>query len=365
MVATNAYPAMGGVETHLHEISPPIIRAGFDVTILATDRSGDLPARQEVNGVHIRRVRAWPATRDYYFAPGIYRTIMQGHWDLVHMHGYHTFAAPLAMLGALSARLPYVLTFHSGGHGSRVRTSLRGMQYTVLRPLLARATRLVAVSDFEAGLFPRALRLPSNRFVTIPNGASMDEPPGGLAGLEVPWLILSVGRLERYKGHHRVIAALPHVIQQEPAARLRIVGAGPYEDELRVLAGRCGVSDRVEIGRIDPEDRTGMAAALASANLVTLLSEYEANPVAVMEALALRRRVLVADTSGLSELARRGLARAIPLESDPQEIASAMLEELRSPAPVSFDLPTWDASAARLITVYREALAAGSAGPRH
>ncbi len=356
MVAANAYPAMGGVETHLHEVTPRIARAGFDVTILTTDRTGELPVRQEVNGVQIRRVRAWPAKRDYYFAPDIYRTITGGEWDLIHIHGYHTFVAPLAMLGALRAGFPYVLTFHSGGHRSRVRTRFRRTQYTVLRPLLARAGRLIAVSDFEAVLFPRALRLSTSRFVTIPNGASMELPKDHPAPVEDPWLILSVGRLERYKGHHRVIAALPHVIEQLPAVRLRIVGAGPYEDELRRLAVRCGVADRVQIGRVDPEDRTGMAMLLGSAGLVTLLSEYEANPVAVMEALALRRRVLVADGSGMSELARRGFARAIPLDSDPGQTARAIVEHLRSPGPGDFDLPTWDASASSLVGVYRDIL---------
>ena len=42
------------------------------------------------------------------------------------------------------------------------------------------------------------------------------------------------------------------------------------------------------------------------------MSDYEANPVAVMEALALGRKVVVADTSGLSELASEGLATAVP-----------------------------------------------------
>ena len=111
---------------------------------------------------------------------------------------------------------------------------------------------------------------------------------------------------------------------------------------------------------VDPEDRKGMAVALASANLVTLLSEYEANPVAVMEALALRRRVLVADTSGLSELARRGFARAIPLDSTPRQTAEAMLQQLGSPAPRDFDLPNWDASALRLVDVYRDVLRSGA-----
>jgi glycosyltransferase involved in cell wall biosynthesis len=356
MVSANAYPVMGGVETHLWEVAPRVARAGFDVTLLTTDRTGTLARRERLNGVPAVRVRAWPARRDWYFAPGVSRAITRGRWDLVHCQGYHTFVPPLAMLAALRANVPFVLTFHSGGHGSSVRTRLRGAQRAALRPLLARARRLIAVSDFEADLFARQLRLPRGRFVIIPNGAAMAWPAGGPTSDDNAPLILSVGRLERYKGHQRLIEALPEVLRSAPRARLRIVGAGPYETELRRLAQASGAADRIEICSIDPADRARMAATLASASLVALLSEYEANPVAVMEALALRRRVLVADTSGLSELAGRGLARAIPLSSTVPEVATAIVAQLATPPPTDFELPTWDACAARLADVYREAL---------
>lgn len=352
MVSANAYPVMGGVETHVHEVAPRLARAGLDVTVLATDRAGEQPVRERWDEVPVRRVRSWPRQRDYYLAPGVMRAIRGGQWDLVHCQGYHTFVPPAAMLACLVADIPYVLTFHSGGHPSLLRTRLRFLQHAAMRPLLSRARKLIAVSSFEAQSFSRHLRLPAARFVTIPNGAEMPWPAGTPLPAEDPSLILSVGRLERYKGHHSVIAALPYVLQERPQVHLRIAGAGPYEQELRRLARTAGVEDRVEIGSVPPTDRAGMVALVAQAALVTLLSEYEAHPVAVTEALALNRRVLVADTSGLSEFATRGLARAIPLGSTPQETARAMLEQLEAPPPVDVSLPTWDECAARLASLY-------------
>jgi hypothetical protein len=89
-----------------------------------------------------------------------------------------------------------------------------------------------------------------------------------------------------------------------------------------------------------------------------LLSEAESHPVAVMEALLLERPVLVADTSGLSELAQRGLARAVPLDCPPAETAQAMLEQLHQPrAPGPMRLPTWDDCAQSLLDLYRSVVA--------
>jgi glycogen synthase len=354
MVTPRYFPLMGGVETHVSQVAQRLVGAGAEVTVLTADPSRRLPANERIDGVDIARVRAWPAERDYYFAPDIYRIVTRGPWDLVHCQSYHTLVAPMAMLAAIRARLPYVVTFHGGGHSSPLRNALRGGQWALLRPLLARAARLIAIAQFEIALYGKKLRLPKERFAFIPNGADI-APPAQPARLPAGGtLIASVGRLERYKGHHRVIAALPELLKQRPDARLRIVGAGPYELELRRLAHALGVAERVEIGPIAPTDRQGMAAVLASASLVTLLSDYETHPIAALEALALGRPVLVAHTSGLGELADRGLARAVPPKSTPAQIAAAMLEQLQRPlVPAAVELPSWDDCAAGLMQLYQ------------
>ncbi len=166
-------------------------------------------------------------------------------------------------------------------------------------------------------------------------------------------MIVSIGRLERYKGHHRVLAALPYIQKKLPDARLLILGAGPYEATLRRLAARLGVADSTEIRMIPPADRAGMATTLASVDVVALLSEYEAHPVAAMEALVARRPILVADTSGLRELAEAHLARAIPLHSAPADVARAILAQLSDPLiPTDVAIPTWQDCADALLAIY-------------
>ena len=355
LLATARYfPYTGGTETHVYEVARRLAQRNVQVTVLTTDPCGQLADEEEMDGVHVRRVRSWPAKDDYYFAPDIYRIVAEGGWDIVHCQGCHTFVPPLAMLAALRTNIPYILTFHLGGHSSRLRTLLRGSQWRLLSPLFSRAERLVAVSHFEAKFFRERLNVPSDRFVFIPNGSNLPHIPPGSVDNQGEIVITSVGRLERYKGHHRIIAALPWVIEEQPQVRLRILGSGPHEATLRQQALDTGVAERVEIGAIPANDRQGMAQALSRSALVTLFSESESNPVAVMEAVAMGRSVLVADTTGLRELAERGLVRAIPLESSDQEVAQAILKQLRHPlSPPALKLPTWDGCATELMAVYQ------------
>ncbi len=119
------------------------------------------------------RTRAWPRGTDLFVAPALPRELRREPFDLVHCQGYHTFVAPIAMFTALRCHIPYVVTFHSGGHSSRLRRAIRPVQVWLLRPLMRRAAALIAVSEFEADLFARQLRLPRSRLNVIPSGVEL------------------------------------------------------------------------------------------------------------------------------------------------------------------------------------------------
>jgi glycosyltransferase involved in cell wall biosynthesis len=345
VVTPHFLPEMGGVERHVHETSRRLADAGAQVTVLTVDPSGDLPAHEQRDGVVVGRVRGLRV------GPVLYRTIVKGPWDIVHVQSYHTSVAPIAMLAALRSRIPYVLTFHSGGHSSHLRQRGRPLQRWALRPLLVRARRLIGTASFEITDYVRELRLPEELFAFIPNG--MDSPADREPVAPVRGLIASVGRLERYKGHQRVISTLPLVLEHEPTARLWIAGAGPYERELRRLAHRLGVDERVEIRAVAPEHRAALLDELRRVSVVVLLSEFETHPLAALEALSAGCRVVVADGYGLGELGRQGLARVVARDAAPATVAAAIVEELRAPASVPVVSGfTWDDCAGELLRLY-------------
>ncbi len=346
----------GGVERHVMEVSRRLAAAGAEVEVLCTEPGGPKLQEEEREGVRIRTVRAWPANRDWCLAPRIWREMSRRPWDVVHVQSYHTFVAPLAMLRALTLGIPYVVTFHGGGHSSEARNRMRGLQRALLRPLLKRAARLVAVARFEIEEYGGELGIAPEQFVLIPNGTDLAFSDAGSAGgkPQGPPTIASIGRLERYKGHHRVIGAFPHVLNREPEARLLIVGTGPYEEELRKLARELGVAERVEFTSTPPDQPRAMAELLQRVSLVVLMSDFETHPLVALEAAAAGRRLLVADASGLAEIAADGFARAIPLGESAEGIGAAVIEELAKPPQRKRPkLTSWDECAAELLALYR------------
>jgi glycosyltransferase involved in cell wall biosynthesis/GT2 family glycosyltransferase len=354
MVTPRFLPFMGGTENHVYQVARRLVRRNKEVTVLTADPTGRLPKYEVMDGIRVERVRAWPKNSDLCIAPGIYLSVLKGKWDLIHIQSYHTFVPPLAMLAARQSHIPYVVTFHGGGHSSSLRNASRRIQRAILGPLLRRAERLVAVANFEIKVYGRELGVPAERFCLIPNGSDLPKvqaDPTRRQGV----LIASVGRLERYKGHQRMIAAMPYILKERPDVRLWIAGSGPYEADLRELATKNGVVEQVKIQAIPMAERERMAAELSQAALFVLLSEFETHPIAVLEAISLGVPALVANTSGLSELSEQGLARGISLQSSSQEIANAVLEQLENPL-IPSDVPffTWDDCAQRLLELYEE-----------
>jgi glycosyltransferase involved in cell wall biosynthesis len=368
MVCPRYLPEGGGTETHVHEVARRLsTRQSFEITVLATDRSRRLARQEVVDSVSVMRVPAWPRSRDYYLAPALAAVIRQRRWDLVHCQGIHTPVPLLAMSCARRAGIPYVVTFHTGGHSSRIRNAMRGPQWRLAGPMLRHAEALIAVSRFEARSVARSARLGCKPVDVIRNGGALPPPPRGTVA--VRGRIVSSGRLERYKGHQRVIEALPYVMREIPEAHLVILGRGRYENALHKIARDLGVAERVRITHLAPSDRQGMAGALAEASVVAALSDYEAHPVAVMEALCVARPVVGYDVAGIGELIAAGWARGVPGGAPPAAVAQALVKAMSSASVVDqAELPSWDSCAEELAQVYLSSLGitpeSGSPGPR-
>jgi glycosyltransferase involved in cell wall biosynthesis len=321
-------PSLGGVQTCAREVATRLVKRRVDARVLTADPTHRLPRTEMLDGVPVQRVPAWPRHQDYGFAPAIGPVIRRARSDVIHVQCYQTLVAPIAMNAAWRSRTPYVVTFHGGGHSSTVRHSLRRAQLNILGPLLARSAALVATAEWEIEHYSSILGLAQSRFVLIPNGGDLPvpvDPPSPARGT----LIVSVGRAERYKGHHRVLAALPHVLKELPDARLWIAGEGPYEPQLEQLARRLGVADRVEIRA--EHDRAAYAQRLAGASVAALLSDFESHPMAALEAISLGVPMLVADNSGLAELAAHGHADAVSPSADSRVVAAEMIRLVKHP----------------------------------
>jgi glycosyltransferase involved in cell wall biosynthesis len=336
-------PDIGGVETHVAEISRRLVARGHDVTVLTTDPSGRLPRSEVLDGVKVLRFPAFAPGDAYYISPSLFSYLRHDRgFDIVHAHGYHALPA---LFASYASAKRFVFTPHYHGHG---HTWLRNL---LLRPygvpgkrVFAKAGRVLCVSEYEKRLVCRDFPSACNKISIVPNGVNKAdfnavEPwPKGLK------LILYVGRLEEYKGVQYAIRALKFL----PWHRLLIIGKGPYKEALLQEAKAAGVQDKVAI--LEGQSRESLLRWYATADVFVMLSTAEAYGITVAEALSAKVPCIVAKGSALEEFVDGGSCMGVDLPIDGETLAKLIGEARFTEIPKS--VLDWDQVTERLLDAY-------------
>ena len=352
IVSAPPFPLADGIEAQNEEITHRLATMGHKVTLLSADPSGELPAEEMSGEVRVIRAQSWPREFSFHFAPAIYRRILADDYDLIHVQGCDTLVAPISMLAALRRRTPFVVTLGVGRTASLIKSLLRGVRSKSLAPLVRKAALHTSASAFEADIFSQSMGVPRSKILVIPNGVELPQRHKDVRP-EVGELILSVGHLERDKGHSKVIEAMHKLQWRFPHARLHILGSEAQEAGLSRQVRKLRLGHKVTVEALADTARERLAALLAAADLVLLPGQSEAHPLALMEALALGRKILSTNAPAFRDFAQKGLVETISMNAAPIEIAEMMVNALNAPEQrLNFEPPTWDDCAGMLDEAY-------------
>jgi glycosyltransferase involved in cell wall biosynthesis len=94
---------------------------------------------------------------------------------------------------------------------------------------------------------------------------------------------VTAGRLSPEKNHERLIRAFDRVHQEDTATRLVILGAGPLRQRLDDVVEKLGLTGAVTLAGFQPNPY----AVLANSDCFVLSSDYEGQPMVLLEALVL------------------------------------------------------------------------------
>jgi glycosyltransferase involved in cell wall biosynthesis len=337
-VVASYQPRIGGVETHVRRLAEGCAAAGDDVVVL-THRVSGAPPEERIGAVRVLRFPLAVSAQHYQVSPGLFRYLASAaaDFDVVHAHSYHTVVGHAAM----RSRRPFVFTPHYHGTG---HTPLRALLHRVYRPVggkqLTAADAVICVSHAERALVVKYFPGVADKVVTIPNGTdlSVPVPADEWAALAEP-VVLTVGRLERYKNIDLIINAFRAL---PSPATLVVAGDGPDRARLERRAAEPGWPV-VLTGRISDALLSGL---FAEAAVVTSGSDHEAFGMTIATGLASGARVVASDIAAHAEVARLAGSQAPITLVDPRDtprLTEALAGALRAgrlPAG-EFLLPSW------------------------
>lgn len=247
----------------------------------------------------------------------------------------HLNAVPIAATIARFVRKPLWLQLHGKEAWAAPR---KWVQMAADSAIL-----VTAVSRYTRQRFLSWSDIPPSRVKVLPNTFTARPASSPSAGavlrtklsLDGHRIILTVGRLseaERYKGHDRVIAALPSILARQPDAIYLVVGEGNDQSRLAGLANVGGLADKVVFtGAVSPD---ALMSYFALADVFAMPSTGEGFGIVFLEAAAHGMPVVGGNRDGsVDALANGHIGRLID-PCDTNALADAIVDALagRQPA---------------------------------
>ena len=264
-----------------------------DVTVFGTN-PGDLPRFEIINGVKVERFRRVAPGGAYFFSMDMLLRLRKVNFDVVHGHGYQSL--PLHLSTFAKKRKFIASTHYHGVSQSPMRDSLMKAFRPAGQRTLAKADKVVAVSEYEKSLLLHQFKLDPRKMTVIPCGIDYGEFRGLVRRRRKGRYMLYVGRLESYKGAQYLIEVMPKL---DDDWTLEIVGNGPMRPLLEKRASELDIGKRVVF--YQPLPRKELLQKFVDADVFALLSQYEAYSMVIAEALVAGTPCVVAKGSALTE----------------------------------------------------------------
>lgn len=398
----------GGMNVYIAQVARRLAAAGVEVDIFTRATSSELPPVVELApGVKVRHIAAGPydglskedlPSQLCAFTHGVLRVEARhrpGWYDLIHSH--YWLSGQVGWLARDRWGVPLVHTAHTLAKvkNERIAAGDRPEPYTRVvgeEQVAAEADVLVANTPAEAKDLIERYGVPPDRVVVVPPGVDLDlfRPlsPGReeaerrrarrAVGLpERGLLVTFVGRLQPLKAPDVLLRAVAVLCRRDPGlagqVHVAVVGgpSGSGLDRptaLAELADELGIADRVRF--LPPRPAEALADVYRASDLVAVPSHHESFGLVALEAQACGVPVVAAAVGGLVTTVRHQVSGVLVDGHDPDRWAEALAGLLRSEtrraalgrqAVVHARRFSWDRTAAGLLTVYRDAVAANRA----
>jgi glycosyltransferase involved in cell wall biosynthesis len=334
-VVTAVYkPVVNGVTNMVSLYKRQLEVMGHDVTVFTLgdpDPDGDEPG--------VVRSKAIPL-RDYgyHFSVGYTREAQDRLRDMDVLHCHHLVAG--VDLAHRYARCPIVLTNHTrfdlytGSYFPLPQQAADALMRQIWPEYTDMAEVVIAPSESVCQVLTEfGVRRPIE---VIPNGVDLQpflQPsrPYSKKDLGLPdtaVVMIYMGRLSEEKNLATLFKQFSIAASMLPDVHLCVVGKGPAEGDLKVLAREMDCAERIHfMGAISYPDVPNI---LAAADLFSTASVTEVHPLTVIEAMASGLPVAATRSPGLIDSIDNGVAGLLA-DNPEQGLAAAMVGLATSP----------------------------------
>jgi glycosyltransferase involved in cell wall biosynthesis len=318
-------PHFGGAEAHVRDLTIGLISRGHNCFVVVGGPEGLFHRQLRAKGVPVIVIpplqKPLHPVRDMESLLQLISVLRRLKPDILATH-----TAKAGYIGRLAAKLmgiPCVFTPH--GHSFIDRKHGHVIKHRLLLELMALkcGATTIAVSEAERQLALAHLRMDRAQISLIHNGIP-DCTPERRVG-DGPVRLTMVARFDHQKDHYTLLRALSALNQLR--WELRLAGSGPLLSTVKRFAEECRISSFVRfLGECS--DVSGL---LADTDIFVLISNAEAFPISILEAMRAALPVVATDTGGVCEAVSDGENGFLVAHADSNTLAEKLSVLIKSP----------------------------------
>ena len=309
------YFCFGGAEIMCENLTYALKNAGQDVFVVSLyNERTPIAQRMEEAGIRIVYLDK-KLGLDLSMVPKLVRVMRQECPDVVHTHlDVIKYATAAARLSGVKKCVHTVHSLADREAEGRIQKIINGTYFRKAWSVPVALTPEVqaSVSDFYG--------LPPERIPVIYNGIDLSRciskttyETGETA------TILHVGRFDVPKNHAGLLEAFRLLRETHPECHLRLVGDGDLRLRMEALAKEKGISDAVEFCGM----QSNVYPYLHDADIFTLPSIYEGNPMTIIEAMGTGLPIVASRVGGIPDMIHDGES-GILVEPEPRAVCDAL-----------------------------------------
>ncbi len=316
---------IGGAEKFVLSISKSLRKKGYKIIVFSLFKNNILKSEFQEAGVKVKLLLMNRKSISGFIR--LIRSIRSERPDIVHTHldDAHIYGC----IAAKIAGVPVIIfTIHSTGwwlFGGGIHQKMRRFADRFTGRL---CDNIIAVSSHVKENLIKYGKISGDKIIVNRNGIMLRKNIVRLSSSNknTP-IIATVGRLVKEKGIVYFLHAAKDIIVCNKKVKFWIVGDGYLRKNLEKISESMELSSYVDFLGF----RDDVYKLLSRIDIFVLSSVSEGLPISLLEAMSMRKPVVVTKISGIKEVVIHNHNGIIVEPKNPQEIASACLHLLNFP----------------------------------
>lgn len=317
---------IGGAERVVLRLAKGIDKNRFTVSICCLAERGPIFDEAEEAGIKIYTLgirNRW----DLFKILRLIKILKKLNIHILHAHLFHANILS-RIIGRISNTPIIISTEHIMGVEGSLRLLINRLTSTFVN-------RYIVVSEAVGSFLNKNVKIRSAKISTVLNGIEYNNFEVSLIEQEKfkkkfgitdsHEVIGTIARLHRQKGHIYLLHAIKSVAERFPGVKFLVVGDGPLKYKLEDLARKLDVGNNI----VFTGNQKDIITILSLIDIFVLPSLWEGLPITILEAMAMKKPVVVTNVSGNPEVVVDNITGILVPPKEPVLLAEAIVRLLR------------------------------------